>query len=280
MRFAWTFFAGLIFAALTMLVSAPLLAGVGLVAWLLRGELWTTLGGESYFAVRDVQGRTAGQMVNVGFRTAKVMMAGEMRPRRLLLRLEVRNPDVFAAEQRGGRVRLDAWPLDDAGDLKRTALYTVIAPGGVATVEDDGVMVVEKGARRSVYSLADGAWLFDADTPTAHFAIESERTRYVAVSSADDDLPAGAIAILTYASPHKALRRVLLTAADPSRARILRTAVGMTRPVTRLEDGGGRVVDLPLPAGTLRIPLAGDDLDLRRATVPAGLAVTEVRPWR
>lgn len=280
MRFAWTFFAGLIFAALTMLVSAPLLAGIGLVAWLLRGELWTTLGGESFFAVRDVQGRTAGQMVNVGFRTAKVSMAGEMRPRRLLLRLEVRNPDVFAAEQRGGRVRLDAWALDDAADLKRAALYTVIAPGSAAAFEEEGVLVVEKGARRSAYSLADGTWLFDADTPTAHFPIENERTRYVAVSSADDDLPAGAVAILTYASPHRSVRRVLVTAADASRARILRTAVAMTRPVTRLDDGGGRVVELPLPAGTLRIPMAGDDLDLKRAAVPAGLGLTEVRPWK
>lgn len=280
MRFAWTFFAGLIFAALTMLVSAPFLAGLGLAAWLLRGEIWTTLAGESFFAVRDVQGRTAGQLVNVSFRTVMVAIPGQLRPRRLLLRLEVRNPDVFAVEQGVGRVRLDAWSLDDAADLKKQALYTVIAPGRAASVEDDGVLVVEKGTRRSVYALAGGNWLFDADSPTAHFAIATDRNRYVAVSSAEDDLPAGAIAVLTYASAQKTVRRVLLTTTDPTRARILRTAVTLSRPLSRLDDTGMRVVELPLPAGTLRIPLMGDDLDLKGASLPAGVFMAELKPWR
>lgn len=280
MRFAWTFFAGLTFAALTMLVSAPLLVAAGVAAWLLRGETWTMLAGESFFAVRDVQGRTAGQMVNVTFRTVMVAMAGEMRPRRLLLRLEVRDPDVFTVQQGSGRVRLDAWALDDAADLRQQALYTVVAPGRAASIEPDGVLLVEKGARRSAYSLASGAWLFDADTPTAHFPVATGRDRYVAVAAADDDLPGGAIAVLTYASAHQPIRRLLLTAADPTRARILRTAVGLTRPVSRVEDTGGRVIELPLPAGTLRLPMDGDDLALARATIPAGLAITEVRPWK
>lgn len=280
MRLAWTFFAGLIFAVMTMVVSAPLLAGAGVIAWLLRGETWTTLSGESFFAVRDVQGRTAGQMVNVDFRTVMVAMPGEMRPRRLLLRLEVRDPDVFTVQQGSGRVRLDAWALDDAVDLRRPALYTVVAPGRAAAIEPDGVLVVEKGGRRSAYSLASGAWLFDADAPVARFPIATDRDRYVAVSAADDDLPGGAIAVLTYANAHKPVRRLLLTAADPARARILRTSVALTRPVSRIEEGGGRVVELPLPAGTLRLPMDGDDIDLKRAVVPVGLALTEISPWR
>ncbi|HSV30154.1 MAG TPA: hypothetical protein VLL76_11375, partial [Candidatus Omnitrophota bacterium] len=114
MRFAWTFYAGLTFAGLTLLISAPFMGAVALTIWLLRGELWTALSGESLFAVRNEDGRTAGQMVNVGFHTVMVAVPGEPRPRRLLLRLEVRNPDVFADSRGEGRVRLDAWPLDDA----------------------------------------------------------------------------------------------------------------------------------------------------------------------
>lgn len=280
MRFAWTFFAGLVFAALTLAISAPLMAGVGAVAWVLRGELWTTLSGESYFAVRDRSGRTAGQMVNVGFRTMMVAMPGQPRPSRLLVRLEVRNPDVFAADRAGGRVRLDAWALDDADDAKKPALYTILSPGTNATIDEDGLLVVDRGKMKSLYSLSSGQWLFDSDTPTARFTLEVDRHRYAAVATAEDDLPAGAVAVVTYASPQAPVRRLLLTAADPARARILRTAVALTRPVARVDEQGVRVIEVPLPAGTLRLPMAGDDLDLKRASVPAGLGVTEIKPWR
>lgn len=280
MRFAWTFYAGLAFAGLTLLISAPLWAGIFVAGWVLRGELWTTLSGESLFAVRNEDGRTSGRMINVGFRTIMVAVPGEPRPRRLLLRLEVRNPNVFAEGGGEGRVRLDAWPMDDAVDLRKPAMYTVVAPGTGATVDEDGMLVVERGARRSAYALASGRWLFDSDTQSARFAHENERQRHVALATADDELPAGAIAVLTYASAQSAVRRLLLTASDPLRARMLRTSVPLTRPVARHEDATGRVVELPLPAGLVRIPMVGDDLDLARATVPAGLALTEIRPWR
>ena len=53
----------------------------------------------------------------------------------------------------------------------------------------------------------------------------------------------------------------------------------MTRPVPRLEDSSHRVLEVPLPAGTLRIAFVGDDLDLAKAEVPAGLKLTEMKPW-
>lgn len=280
MRFAWTFYAGLTFAGLTLLISAPLVGGIVLAGWLMRGELWTTLAGESLFAVRNEDGRTAGQMINVGFRTVMVAMPGEPRPRRLLLRLEVRNPDVFANSRGEGRVRLDAWAMDDAADIKKAALYTIIAPGTVATVDDDGMLVVERGSRRSAYALSSGAWLFDADAPLTRFAQENERQRYVALAAADDEWPAGSVAVLTFASNQAPLRRLLIGATDPARARMLKLSVPLTRPVARHEDASARVVEVPLAAGLIRIPLAGDDFDLAKATLPAGLKITEIKPWK
>lgn len=280
MRVLWTFFAGLSFAALTLLVSAPLMVGVVAAGLALRGDLWTTFSGESFFAVRDDTGSTSAQMVNVSFRTIMISMPGEMRPRRLLLRLDVRNPDVFQTERGQGRVRLDAWHLDDADDLRNLAAYTILTPGRNASIDEDGMMVVERGGRRSTYSLASGEWLFDADGPVARFTIGSERHRYVAVAAADDDMPLGSVAVLTYASAHQPVRRLLLTAQDATRARILRSAVTLSRPVARHEAAGARIVDLALPAGTLGIPLSGDDLDLSGAQIPDGLSLIEIKPWK
>lgn len=280
MRFLWTFFAGLNFAALTLLVSAPLMVGVVMAAVALRGELWTTFSGESFFAVRDQGGNTSAQMVNVSFRTMMVSLPGEMRPRRLLLRLETRNPDVFHSERGQGRVRLDAWHLDDADDLRRLAAYTILTPGNAAHIDEDGLLMVERGGRRTTYSLATGEFLFDADGPLARFTIGNERSRYVAVAAADDDMPNGIVAVLTYANSHHAVRRLLLTAQDPTRARILRTAVTLSRPVARHEAAGTRIIDLALPSGTLGIPLSGEDLDLAGALVPEGMSLIELKPWK
>lgn len=280
MRLAWTFFAGLAFAGFILLATSPLLViGVGVSAWAARGQLFNALAGESVFGVRERAGRLEGRSVNVGFRMAMVPVPGEPRPRRLLLRLEVTDSDVFASGPAEGRVRLDAWPLDGIEDVKKPALFTIVAPGRAATIEDDGTLVVERGSRRSIYALASGTWLYDAEAAVSSFTLEGERRRIIAVSSAEDDMPAGAVAVVTYATSQKVLKRVLLTASDPTRARLLRSSVGLTRAVARLEDATRRTLDLPLPAGTVRIPMNGDDLDLARAQVPAGLALAELKPW-
>lgn len=281
MRFAWTFFAGLTFAGFILLATSPLLMiGVGVGTWAARGQLFNALAGESVFGVRNHAGRLEGRSINVGFRMAMVPVPGEPRPRRLLLRLEVTDSDVFAAGRAEGRVRLDAWPLEGADDLKKPALYTIVAPGRAAAVEEDGTLVVERGTRRSIYALGSGSWLYDAESAVSSFSLEGERRRVVAVSSAEDDMPAGAVAVLTYATNQTVLKRVLLTASDPTRARLLRNSVGLSRAVARFEDATRRTLDLPLPAGTVRIPMNGDDLDLARAQMPAGLALAELRPWR
>ncbi|CAA7626972.1 hypothetical protein [Magnetospirillum sp. UT-4] len=277
---AWMFFAGVVFATFILVVTSPLLiVGLGALAWSRHGESYSALSGESVFGLRDSGGGLDGRMVNVGFHTVMVPVAGDPRPRRLLLRLEVVDSDVFATGPAEGRVRLDAWPLDGPEQIRSAALYTVIAPGRAASIEGDGTLVVERGTRRSVYALSSGEWLYDADVPATSFTLEGERRRVVAISGAEDDMPPGSIAVLTYATNQTALKRVMLTADDATRARLLRSSVAMTRPVPRMEDASRRTIDLNLAAGTVRIPIDGDSLDLARAQLPAGLGLVEMNPW-
>lgn len=281
MRLAWTFFVGLFFAGFLMLAGAPLLvAGLGLTAWAFKNDRFSALSGESVFGLREKDGRLDGRLVNVNFQTAHVQMPGEPRPRRLLLRLEVTNADVFASRPGEGRVRLDAWGLDSADDVKKRALYTVVAPGRSAAISEDGTLVVDHGSRRSVYTLASGNWLYDSDLAPATFAGEGERRRFVALGAAEEDLPTRAVGVLTYANNQAILKRVMVTADDPTRARLLRSSVAMIRPVVRLDEAGRRTVELSLPAGMIRLPLNGDDLDLAKAQLPPGLGLAELKSWR
>lgn len=279
MRHAWTFFAGAAFAGFVMLVSLPLWGGLVLAAWLARGELWTMLDGQSHFAVREDGGHMTADVTNVSFHTLSVPVQGEPRHRRLLVRLEVRGGEMFAAGHSPGRVRLDAWPLGTPADLRQPPLYTIVAPGTDAQLDEEGMLMVSRGTRRSAYALSTGSWLFDADTPAAVFTGDGDQRRMVALGAAEEDLPPGAIAVVTYASSTKSIRRVLLTASDPTRGRLLRTSVGMTRPVTRLEMDGTRSLDISLPAGMVRIPIRADDLDLAAASLPVGLSLLELKPW-
>lgn len=280
MRFVRSFVIGLLFAGFVMLVSSPLLlAGIGATALALKGNLFSALSGESVFGVRDKDGRLDGRMVNVGFQVQHVAMPGEPRPRRMLLRLEVSNADVFASRPGEGRVRLDAWPLDGVEDVRRTALYTVIAPGRSAIITEDGTLVVDHGGRRSVYSLSAGQWLYDAEAQPASYAVEGERRRFVALAAAEEDMPSRAVAVLTLATAQAPLKRVMIVADDVTRARLLRSGMGMIRPIPRLDDASRRTIDLSLPAGLVRIPVAGDDLDVAKAQLPQGLRLVELTPW-
>ncbi len=279
MRLVWTFFAGVLLAGLALFVTAPILAGVALVVHVTRGDLWTVMSAPSYFAVRDDNGRLSGRAVNVVFRPLSVLLPGDGRPRPVLARLEIDTTE-FSAGQSDGRIRLDVWPVGSLSDVRGAPLYRLLVPGRGATLDPDGMMVVERGSgRRGAYGLADGAWLFDADSPFAILSIENERRRYVALARADDELPPGAVAVLSYASPQKVIRRVLISADDPVRGRFLRGTVASTRPSIAANDTGQRTIELPLPAGLLRIAVVDDDLDLTTAAVPAGLRIREMRPW-
>ena len=279
MRGLGTFLAGVCFAAYVLVWSAPVLVALSLLGGLGgRFNLFEAVSGESVFGVRERDGQLQARMVNVNFHIAMVPIADEPRPRRLLLRLETVDVDVFDASRGEGQVRLDAWAMDGGRDMLRTPLYTVVAAGDDAGIEDDSLLVVSRGARRTAYALVSGRWLYEADGAVATFALEGER-RLVAVAAADEEMPVEAVAVVSYASIQAPLRRLLIVAADPSRARLLRSAVSLIRPVARLEDATHRWIDLALPAGTVRIPMASGTLDLARAEIPAGLALREMLPW-
>jgi hypothetical protein len=280
MRLAWTFVAGLFFAGFVLLTTSPIFAiGVGVGWWAKRAELFNVLAGESLFGLRRADGQMQGRMVNVSFHTALVPIPGEPRPRRLLLRLDVINVDVFSTSRAEGLIRLDAWPLEAPEDLKQQPLYTIVAAGRAAIIEDDTTLVVERQTKRSVYSLGDGNWLYDADSPVAHFTLDGDRKRVVALSGMEDDMPANTVAVLTYAASQSVIKRVMVTAQDPTRARLLRSSVPLIRPLVRLDNATQRTIDLPLTAGIVRIPVIDDGLDLAKAQVPIGLNLVALTPW-
>lgn len=279
MRNVWALLAGVFFAGYVMLWSVPLVVVAALVVgWAGPINLFHAFSGESVFGVRNIDGRMQARLVNVNFITALVAAPGQMRPRRLLLRLEVVNADVFAGTEGQGRVRLDAWALEDERSVLAPPLYTVIAPGRNGRLEDEALLMVEIGQRHSAYSLSDGSWLYDADGPVAGFS-QGQSRRMVAAAAADDEMPPGSVAVVSYASAQKVLKRVLISASDATRARLLRTSISLIRPLVRNDEMGRRWLDLTLPAGIIRIPFLDDSLDLAHAVVPPGLAVGEISPW-
>lgn len=277
MRLAWTFYCGAVFAGLVMLLNLPIIGGGIILARLLEGHSWTIVSGESFFAVRDDAGRMLGKAGNASFHVVAVGQADSPRPRRLLLRLDVRKDDVFGTG--GGRVRLDSWPLDAATDLRADPAFTIIAQGQSAGIDADGMLLTDNQNRRSAYSLTEGHWLFDADVPLASFLTENEKRRLFAVAVAEDDLLPGGVAVIAYASPQKMIRRFILCADDEARARVIKVSVPLSRPVARLADDGKRAAEFTLSAGLVRIPIEDDTLALAKASLPQGLKLIEITPW-
>lgn len=280
MRKLWAFYAGIIVAAVVTMFTLPIVVVVAAMMAVTGGPRHddSMLAGGSSFSVRDEKGRMAVRLINRSFNTVSVMMHGEPRPRRLLLRQEVAVPDALGRAE--GRVRVDAWLLESAADLKKPPLYSMLANGTALSLGDDGLMWVERAGRRSAYGMADGLWLFDADSPVVTLSPDGESRRLAAVATAEDDMPTRSVAVIAYATQTRLLRRVLLAADDPFRARALRAATTGMRLVLRQDDGGRRVLELPLAAGVVRLPIKADDIDLATATVPAGLRLIPFHPWK
>lgn len=275
----WPFYAGIVVAGVVTLVVLPIVVVTALVLAIVGafGHDDAVLSGLSEFAVRDDRGRMAVHFVNHSFQTLSVTMPGNPRPQRLLLRQEVSAVDALGGGE--GRVRVDAWPLDSVSDLRQPPLYTLRTQGSGLSVGDDGVLWVERGSRRAAHSLASGLWLYDTDGPVINFVLDGEQRRTAALALADEDLPPRVVATISYAAGPRVLRRVLLTADDPFRARALRATMVGTRLVSRLDETGRRVIELPLPAGTLKMAANPEDLDLNSAFVPAGLKLAPIEPW-
>lgn len=278
MRSTWPFVAGIIVAALVTAFNLPIMAVAALglkYARTLDGSA-AALQGESSFTLRDDRGRISTRLVNTTYSIVSVPLVGEPRPRRLLVRQHT-----VVGEDGQGRAGLDAWPMGSVAELRKAPLYSVRVPAVSASLGDDGMFWTEHSGRRTAYSLADGFRMFDADLPLVHFTFEPEAKRMAALALADDEYAErGGVAVLTYAGPARVLRRLILVADDPIRATTLRATITSTRLVSYTDDAsGGRVIELPLAAGPVRVPVTASDLMTGRATVPAGLRLVPLREW-
>jgi len=278
MRSTWPFFGGAIVALVFFAFTVPILAAVTALLPLFGalGPDEAILGGGSSVHMRDDGGRVTMRMSNTTYAQLSVPVAGEPRPRRLLLRQHT-----DGGTDGAGRIRLDAWPVGMPVDLRRPPIYTIRTQGNAANLGDDGLFWTEQNGRRSAWSLADGSWQFDADLPLTSFAFEPDARRMAALAVADEELwSRGAVGVITYAAPGRVLRRVLLISINPLRGNALRATLTASRLVSYTESApGGRVIELPLAAGPVRIPVTASDLDIAHASIPAGLKLSLLRPW-
>lgn len=278
MRSTWPFMAGVIVAALVTLFTMPIVAATGLIMMVAGsfGRSETTLGGGSLFAIKDDHGRISTRLINTTYSVLSVPITGEPRPRRTLLRQRL-----SVGEDGDGRASLSAWLMGSPAELRHAPLFHLVVSADTANIGDDVLFWTEKGGRRSAYSLANGDWLFDADLPLVTFSFDPDFRRLAAVSKADEEYaPRGGVAVFTYAAPGRVLRKAVLVVDDPIRAGTLRATLSATRLVTYTDDAlGGRVIELPLGAGAVRIPLSPNDMDLGRAQLPAGLSLVPIQLW-
>jgi hypothetical protein len=182
----------------------------------------------------------------------------------------------------------EAWKL--GADLKTKPIYAVTVEGSESRIVEDALFVVSRGLEEvewwSVYKLANGAHLFDTYVPLVKFSISRDTLtmRYAGLEVPEDNAKDArlrephVVAVLTYASDAKVIREALITCDDLKQAPLLRSFADESRTLT--ESGGKslRVTftqDFPSPPApvTLVIPIAGDDLDLAHAQLPAHVHV-------
>ncbi|KIL96961.1 hypothetical protein CCC_01454 [Paramagnetospirillum magnetotacticum MS-1] len=278
MRSTWPFIAGAIIAGLVTLFTMPILVATGLIMMAAGsfGKDEAALSGGSGFSMRDERGRITSKLINTTYSIVSVPITGEPRPRRTLLRQRV-----TVGDDGIGKASLSAWLVGAPSELRKAPLFHISVAAHSANLGDDFLFWTETAGRRTAYSLANGDWLFDADMPLVTFAFEAETRRMAALSKADEEYSAkGGVAVFTYAAPGRVLRRAVLVVDDPMRAGMLRATLSATKLVTYTDEAlGGRIVELPLGSGTVRIPVTPTEMDLRRAVVPAGMRLVPIQLW-
>jgi hypothetical protein len=278
MRSTWPFIAGAIVAGLVTLFTMPILVVTGFIMMAVgaAGHDEAVLSGGSAFSMRDERGRITSKLVNTTYSVVSVPITGEPRPRRTLLRQRV-----TVGDDGLGRASLSAWLVGAPSELRKAPLYHINVVAHSASLGDDFLFWTETAGRRTAYSLANGDWLFDSDLPLVTFAFEPEARRMAALSRADEEYSArGGVAVFTYAAPGRVLRRAVLVVDDPMRAGMLRATLSATKLVTYTDEAlGGRVVELPLGSGAVRIPVTPNEFDIRRAILPPGMRLVPIQLW-
>lgn len=257
----------------------------------------------SSFDFREQDGAQTIDITNVTFSTTSSHVPGRPEDERLLLRTTIRTREVIDEKGLEATVIVEAWPLGT--DLTETPLYAVTLDGVDAQVEDNAVIVFERGtedvAWQSVHSLGSGAPLFDTFVPMRRLPPSPEigAPRFVGLDVPPDNAPdprlrdPKIVGVLAYASPERTLGRLLLTCSDTERAAAMRSYWDTTRALSFVHEltASDRRTDKVLiwwrsadsdaqdaapHIDTAVIPIVGDDLDIAHADVPACIALA---PW-
>ncbi len=241
------------------------------------------------------------EITNVTFATTGQYVPGRPQEERLLVRTTTHSREVIDEKGVEATVTVEAWPL--GADLAAKPLYAVNLDGIGATVEDNALLVVERGtedvAWRSIYGLGTGAPLFDTFVPLLRFSLsrDVQTLRYVGFNVPPDDTrderlrDSKVVGVLAYASPERVIRQLLVTCSDPQRAALLRSYWDTTRSLSLVQEApsgeprgilvrwdeaspaSNASAPVPSPAS---IPVTGDDLDAAHAQLPACIALA---PW-
>jgi hypothetical protein len=243
-------------------------------------------------------------ITNVTYQALEPYFPGRKQSPRLVLRTTTRTKSVIDEIGVEGSVTVDAWPLGTV--LDRPPLYSVKQEGVSVAVMNQSILVFDRAVEDvpwwSVHSLDKGQHLFDTYVPVMEFSIsrEYDTPRFVGLEVPPDDAidqrlkEAHVVGVITYASAERVIREALITCDDPDRAAVYRSYADETRelalqtgPVPAATKGKGypeptRTLLLtfsqsfpspPEPASVL-IPVAGDDLDLAHAKLPACVHAT------
>jgi len=243
---------------------------------------------------------------NISFEVTWPQVPGRPRDERLLLRKTIRSKSTLGDIGVDATITLEAWRLGD--DLRQKPLYAIGIPGTDGHTTDNAIFVAARGLEEvdwwSVYKLGTGQHLFDTYVPLVSFSISRDllTTRYAGLEVPEDDArdarlkQPNVVAVLTYASGDRVMREALITCDDRNQAAQLRSFADETRtlslverahsaPANGKESDPARFLKISFsenyPSGPntidLMIPIAGDDLDLAHAELPARL---HIAAWR
>jgi len=212
------------------------------------------------------------EISNTVFEVTGNGIPGRPTQEKLLLRTTTRTREVVDEVGIEASTTLEAWPL--GRDLTAPPLYKIVVAGTDARVMNNEIVGVERGLGDvewwSIYSLGNGAHLFDTHVPIAQVSITKDvRTlRYVGFEVPEGEA-GNVVGTLFYTSAEKVLTEAVITATDPKRARLLRSYFDVKRALS-LTGTGAR---LSLGTVVIPVPLRGDALDIARAIIPAGLRI-------
>jgi len=241
-------------------------------------------------------------ITNVTFDWVEPYLPGKKSGGILMLRITTRTSQVLEDIGMEGKVTVEAWPLGTQPSEKPR--YTVSLEAASVATEHQSVLVFDRMLEEvqwwSVHALANGEHLFDTYVKLVEFTIsrEFDTPRFVGLEVPPDDVKDArlkdphVVAVLSYASAERVIREALITCDDPKRAETYRSFADGERSLDYVEGAvppaQGNAV--PEPARALKItflqafpsppnpvsvqiPVAGDDLDLAHAKLPACMHV-------